>query len=436
MKPGGMENKTITANQIEIFTYPNRHTHSFCLSLYVRAGALYESDEENGITHFLEHVLFRNINCRMDGQLYLRLDQLGLYFNGATYKEFLQLYIIGAPQHFDEAAEILLKAFEPLTLPAGEIKTEQQRVKAEIREAGDFKTLDYFAGTLCWKDTPLRNTILGTKGSVSTFSRRKLSEYHHRSFCPENLFFYVTGCVTESDLSGLAGRISALGPLSKGVRRDNCAPVPEGFGARDLLIGVKNSPYTMVQFSYDLVTERYTGAELALLYDVLFSGENSLMHQELSEKRGMIYSYTSTLEKYNNIGRIYFAYEVAARDLYASIEVVSNGLADLEADMESRLSLVLPEYTDNAFMIYDDNENFNWQRAYEGHIMNGGESGIEESVRSYLSVTSERLSQMAREIFTADNLVLSLKGDQKKIDLARIRKIFEKESLREETYEL
>lgn len=410
-------------NGIDIFCYENPGTHSFCLSLYIRAGALYETDEENGITHFLEHILFRNINHRMDGQLYRRLDQLGLYFNGATYKEFIQLYIIGAPQHFDEAAEILLKAFDPLTLPADEVKTEQQRVKAEIREAGDFKTLDYFAGTLCWKDTSLRNTILGTKGSVSRMGRRRMSDYHARVFCPENLFFYVTGRVDGPELDRFAGRVSALGPLSKGVRRDNCAPVPEGFGARDLLTGVKNSPYTMVQFSFDLITERYTGAELALLYDVLFSGENSLMHQELSEKRGMIYSYASTLEKYNNIGRIYFAYEVAARDLYASIEVVACGLAGLGGDMADRLSLVLPEYTDNAYMVYDDNENFNWQRAYENHIMDGKERSIEESRQAYLAVTPQRLSQMAEEIFTADHLVLALKGDKKKIDTDRIRQI-------------
>ena len=154
-----MEKKILTENQIEIYSYPNRHTHSFCLSLYVRAGALYESDSENGITHFLEHVLFRNINYRMNGDLYRRLDQLGLYFNGATYKEFIQLYVVGAPQHFEEAAEILLRAFDPLTLPSEEVRTEQQRVKAEIREAEDFKSLDYFAGALCWKNTPLKNTI-------------------------------------------------------------------------------------------------------------------------------------------------------------------------------------------------------------------------------------------------------------------------------------
>ena len=171
------------------------------------------------------------------------------------------------------------------------------------------------------------------------------------------------------------------------------------------MIDVKQSAYTMVQFSYDLVTERYSGAELALLYDVLFSGENSMMHQELSEKRGMIYSYTSTLEKYSNIGRMYFSYEVSPKDLYSSIQVVLSGLAALCDNMADRLALVLPEYTDNAYMIYDDNENFNWQRAYEGHIMNGGEKSIEESREAFLTVTPERLSEIAAEVFTTDNLV-------------------------------
>ena len=91
-----MEKKLTADNEIDIYWYPNRQTHSFCLSLYVRAGVLYESEEENGITHFLEHVLFRNINHLMNGRMYREIDKLGLYFNGVTYKEFMQLYIIGA----------------------------------------------------------------------------------------------------------------------------------------------------------------------------------------------------------------------------------------------------------------------------------------------------------------------------------------------------
>lgn len=419
-----LEEKQIeTTNGTELYCYPNSSTHSFCLSLYIRAGALYESDGENGITHFLEHIIFRNINHRMDGQMYRYLDQRGLYFNGATYKEFIHLYIIGAPEHFAEAAEVILKVFEPLDLPASEIKTEQQRVKAEIREAEDFKSLDYFAGTFAWKDTPLRNTILGTKGTVSTFSRKRMAAYHKGILTEGNFFFYLTGNVREEEVQAFSGKLSRL-HIEKGKdKRENRAPVPEGFGRRNLLINVKNSRYTMVQFSFDFVTERYTAAELALLYDVLFSGENSLMHQELSEKRGMIYSYSSVLEKYSNIGRLYWTYEVAPRDLYESIAVAAAGLSDLEEDMEDRLSLVLPEYVDNAWMIYDDNEGLNWQRAYEGHIMNGKERGIEETRRAFQAVTARRLAEIAEEIFRPDNLVLSLKGSRKNIDVRKIREI-------------
>ena len=199
------------------------------------------------------------------------------------------------------------------------------------------------------------------------------------------------------------------------------APKPDNFGNRNLLINVKNSQYTMVQYSFDLVTTRYTYAELSLLYDILFSGENSLLHQELSEKRGMIYSFSSTLEKYSNIGRLFFVYEVAMRDLYESVEITTKELAKLEESIEKRLELVLPEYTDNAYFIYDDNEGFNWQRAYENHIMNGKTRSLEETREQFLAVTPERLKEMAREIFTRENLCLSLKADKKKLNLEKLR---------------
>lgn len=420
-----MEKRKITKNNVEIYHYPNENTHSFCLSLYIKAGAMYEADKDNGITHFWEHAIFRNINHLMDGHMYEEIDKLGLYFNGATYKEFVQLYIIGAPKNFGAAADILLKVFEPMTLPADQIKTEQQRVKAEIREAEDFKSLDYFAGTHAWKDTPLRNTILGTKGNVNGFNKKRMAAYHQDMLSPENLFFYVTGCVDDEMMETFAGKVETLNvPTAEqrgGIRRENMAPQPENFGNRNLLINVKNSQYTMVQYSFDLVTTRYTYAELSLLYDILFSGENSLLHQELSEKRGMIYSFSSTLEKYSNIGRLFFVYEVAMRDLYESVEITTKELARLGENIEKRLALVLPEYTDNAYFIYDDNEGFNWQRAYENHIMNGKTKSLEETRDQFLTVTPERLKEMAGEIFNRENLCLSLKADKKKLNLEKLR---------------
>lgn len=76
-------------------------------------------------------------------------------------------------------------------------------------------------------------------------------------------------------------------------------------------------------------------------------------------------------------------------------------------------------------MVFDDNESFNWQRAYENHIMNGGSQSIEETKQSFQSVTADRLSKIAGQIFRPQNLVLSIKGDKKRIDTEEIRRIIE-----------
>lgn len=420
-----MEKQFTTENGIDLFYYPNHNTHSFCLSLYIKAGAIYEEDNDNGITHFLEHILFRNINHLMDGKMYRELDRRGLYFNGATYKEFMQLYIIGAPKHFQTAIDILLKAFSEITLSIEELETEQQRVKAEIREADEYKTLDYFAGTYVWKDTSLANTITGTMGNISRFSRKKMESYRKEVFTAENLFFYITGNVSQEDIEQAQKKIGNVEVNKHSLRRDNCAVVPKDFGRRNPEINIKNSKDTLVQFSFDFIREKYTYAELTVIYDILFSGENSLIHQELSEKRGMIYSYSSVMEKYNNIGRIYFTYEVKPKDLYCSIEIIKMSLDHLTDNLEERLEMVLPEYMDNAYMLYDDNEDFNWSRAYETHIMNESSRSIEETTKEFTYVTAERIKAVAREIFKPCNLVITIKGDKKKVDRERIRRSYE-----------
>ena len=81
--------------------------HSFTLALYIPAGPLYESSENSGMSHLLEHAIFRNINHIMGGNLYRELDKHGLTLSGATYNELVQISIQGSPRHFEKAVSIL-----------------------------------------------------------------------------------------------------------------------------------------------------------------------------------------------------------------------------------------------------------------------------------------------------------------------------------------
>lgn len=141
----------------------------------------------------------------------------------------------------------------------------------------------------------------------------------------------------------------------------------------------------------------------------------------MSEKSGLIYSFDARFEQYKNIGNIYFSYEVRHNALLESIRIILTKLHQLKSDMEGALSYVIAPYVDNAYIMYDDVDDFNWTFAYENHIIDCGYESIEDRKQAYAKVTEQRLTELVRDILRKENLVVTLKGQKKKIDLDEIR---------------
>lgn len=414
----------MTDNGIAIYSYPNCHLHSFCIALYVKAGCLYEAEADNGITHLLEHLVFRNIDKKMNGQMYRTLDRCGLSFNASTYKEFVQFLITGAPAYYEQAVEIITQVFDPLTLSAAQIEVEKQRVKAEIREKEYEKSLDCFTDQIIWKGTHLTRDIAGKMNLLNKMGQRRLIEAQKNLFSKNNLFFYLTGKVEEQDIHTLCRALEPIDWLPEGEEKhENLAPVPEDFFKRDGKVQIKNSDYCYVRFSFDVDVEKYKNAELDLLYDILFSGDSCVVYQELSEKSGLIYSFDARFEQYRNIGNLHFSYEVRHNNLLESVRIIMEKLHDLKSGMEERLPYALPPYVDNAYIMYDDVDDFNWCFAYENHILECGYSNIEDRKAAYQNVTVPRLNQVANEILRKENLTVTLKGQKKKVDVTMLEEL-------------
>ena len=405
-----MEKCFVTDNRINIFQYPGDHVHGFSMSLYLKAGSMYESAEENGISHFLEHIVIRNINHLMDGQLYRYLDRWGLMFNACTYKEFVQFEITGAAKNFRKAADVLVKLFEPISLPASEIDIERNRIKAEIREDDDKEKLTYFANQIVWKGTTLAQTITGNSSGLNRMGKTRLREMHHRLMASDNLFIYVTGRAGEDEISYLKAGLEKYPVEARGLERNNIASVPEGFSNRNGMVTIKQSKDSVVRFSFDLEYKEFPQAAYMLLYDILFDCENSKLHQALSEEAGFIYSFDSVMEEYSNIGVLCFQYEVQPAKLLESVEIVVRLLKELKKGITDELDYVKPTYIDNSELILDDPSAFNWSQAYEGHILAKASTEIEQRKAEYEAVTAEQITALARKIFCTDNLVVTLKG--------------------------
>ena len=416
------ERMRILKNGIRLYSYRNPALHSFYISLFLRAGSMYESDAESGITHFLEHVAIRNVNAAMNGGLYPLLDKYGIEFNAATYSEMVQFYVSGASGNFAVGAEILSYLMKPITLSVSEISTERDRIKAEIRENDDRSSLAAFTAGIVHEGTTLARPITGTVASVSRISRSRLEAYRRRVFTRENLFIYVTGAFEERDLDALAEFFEGY-ELSEGEPHGNVAPVSRDFFRRDGRVQLKNGDYTMVRFSFDMDMSRISVEESDLLYDILLGGYNSRFFIELSERRGIFYDLSGATERYKNIGTLSFYYEVRPDAVTEAVALTLGLLAEIRETPLSEAECMKAGYVDNAYMLYDDPRELNFTFAYDNHVLDAGYRSLDERISCYKQVTPERLSEVFRRVFRRENLTITVKGNKKRIDTEALERL-------------
>jgi len=407
---------------IPIYVFPSEQLHSFALSLYVRGGALFEAAERVGISHLIEHLVFRSINRHMDGTLYKTLDRLGLSVEGVTYREFLQFTVTGAPQHFATAAHILSLALAPLSLSQDDLKTERSRVKAEIREEGERSSLDFFTDRILYGEShPLARTITGTGRMLDRMTLSLLKKEKELLFSKENIFFYLSGRLPENAVSTLLSETKNYFPLSA-EKRENTVPFPDGYFKRNAAVFQKGGDKTLLRLSFDIDTARYTDAELTLLYDILFGdGEECFFHQALSEKTGMIYSFRGYMDLYRGIGSIGVSYEISAKNLLPSLRLALDAIGRAKAEAGEALPYVRASYTDNAAFLFDDAQALGFNRAYERYVLSLPYPTVRDRIAAYEGVTGERLSRVAREIFRPENATLTLKC--RRADTTALREI-------------
>ncbi len=402
----------------------NPSLHRFCLGLYVRAGSMYEDETENGITHLFEHTVFRNVKKKFPGNFYELLSANGLTFNAVTYREFVNFYVSGSPAGFSLAVKILISVFDGITVSGEEYRAEKKRIKSEIREDDEKSTLSFFSDSHVWAGTPLMRPITGTCATVDRIPIRRLNEFRASILTRDNLFFFLTGCVSDADLTLFENAAAALDLPESREKRRNLAPVPAAFGKRQLSFPVKNETYYRAAICFDVDNAVCPSGVRELICAALFRGEAALVYLMLSEDDPVVYSFDYTLEQYDNISVIKLEYEVSKRDLVrsvrsviAALDRVKNGEFSFDAVKNGTAALVTAEQ-DNA-------EELNWSLAYDGHVLAGQpvDYGSPDLGR-FDGITKEDLMRAAKRLFVCRNLTASFKGNRAFIESCGLGEIF------------
>lgn len=421
-----MEQKATCSNGMNIYYYKQPHTHSICISLYIKAGKLYEK-EDSGITHFLEHLHFRKLGGRTQKELYFQLESIGGYFGASTYKEFVMFYLTSSPRYFCDLAKIASDLLGELEADNKDVSAEKRLISSEIREDNQKNDIDYVSNKYIWANTNLQNPVLGNISSIKALTLPMLRDEKANTFTKQNMFFYVTGNFEDTDISGLINEVERYDLNDRpDTSNNNIAEEPYGFKNRNAFVKMSQRKYFMhdVKISFDIDFSSISRSDLIYLDSILSDGLCSLLRTEIIEKKGLIYSFSSTIEQYANIGVYYFKFEAHKSKLYDTVKSFISVFNEAKKSIsEADMSATRVFKTDNQMELLDDPENLNWLLAYENHILNNKYSDLSELADSYRHIGKEQLVKAANEIFLPDNVLLMSIGNKKGLSENKLHQI-------------
>ncbi|MHB1191200.1 MAG: M16 family metallopeptidase [Armatimonadota bacterium] len=295
-----MIKKETLPNGVRIITESVPHVQSVAIGIWTDAGARDERESEKGISHFIEHMLFKGTEKRTAQQIADEFDSIGGQLNAFTEKEYTCYYGKVLSEHLPVAVDVLSDMFLHSVLDPREIELEKNVVLEEIKrheDTPDDLVHDLFIETV-WAGHPLGSPVLGNTATVGAISREEMAGYLRSLYTPDSVVITAAGNLAHEDLVEMVqARFGDLG----GSKRKSKGIAPNFLGTSKfsgksteqvhLCIGTRG-------YSQD-ASDKYS---LAVIDATLGGGMSSRLFQEIREKRGLAYSIGSYSASYREGG--------------------------------------------------------------------------------------------------------------------------------------
>jgi predicted Zn-dependent peptidase len=408
-----MLSKTVLDNGIRILSWERPGVRSVSLGVWVENGSRHESPHQNGISHFIEHVLFKGTERRNATRIAEEMDSVGGVLNAFTGKESTCYYAKVLDDNFPLAVDLLSDIFLHSIFDKEEIERERSVVLQEIAQAEDAPeeylhdlfSLDYFG------DHSLGRPICGDVTTVSGFQREDFLDFVRDRYLPGRVIIVAAGNLRHDDLVSKVGEdFSLLKPSSVTVEPD----LPHSNGG----VFQHSKPLEQVHLCLGVAgvhqshEQRYTAY---LLNTLLGGGMSSRLFQEIREKRGKVYSVYSFLSSFRDAG--YLGIYAGTQPDWAE-EVVELILGEMRsiADgkiTEEELTRGKSQLIGNTILGLESTDSWMSHIAKSEIYFNRGVS-LEEISEGIRSVSIEQIVELGREIFQPGALALTLLGDLEK----------------------
>jgi predicted Zn-dependent peptidase len=295
--------KSVLPNGIRVLTEQMPHVRSVAVGVWVETGSRHEPEERGGMSHLIEHLVFKGTTTRTAEAIARTMDSVGGQMDAFTTKEHTCFYVQVLDEHLPLAVDLLTDILLRSRFDAEELEREKSVVMQEIKmveDTPDDLIHDLFAAHV-WSGHPLGRPILGTREGVTGFAREQVVDYFGEHYVPPKIIISVAGNASHERVVDLFGA-GFDGFRRPGVERLDAPPhtrpgvniVPKTLEQVHLVMGFPGLPHA--------APERYA---LFLLNDVIGGSMSSRLFQEIRERQGLAYSIHSGVQAFRDTGSVY-----------------------------------------------------------------------------------------------------------------------------------
>ena len=272
------------------------------IGLIIQAGSRDESPEEEGLAHFIEHLLFKGTKKRKAFHIISRIEDVGGELNAYTGKEETTLYASFLREHYERSMELIFDIVQNATFPDREIPKEKEVVLDEIdsyRDSPSELIFDEF-DSLLYPDHPLGRNILGTEKSVQSFSKEQVIKFVKRNYTPERAVLSSVGGISHSEFERLADRHASNWKGEMNIHSRTTPLVLKG-AIKHVKKEIHQSHIIIGGEGISIHDKDYTA--LVLLNNLLGGPSmNSRLNLNIRERHGIAYQIESFTNSYNDSG--------------------------------------------------------------------------------------------------------------------------------------
>ncbi len=401
--------KTTLKNGIRVLTKNMPYTRSVSMGVWVNVGARDEAASESGLSHFIEHMIFKGTRKRSAYQIAKEFDAIGGQTNAFTTMENTCYYARVIDSQMETMVDILSDIFVNSIFDSGEVDKERPVILQEIGMVEDSpdELIHMLSGRNFWGENPLGRSILGTPENVARFDAQTIENFFHRLYQPDRIVISAAGNLDHDRL------VEMIGPVFETIKPSNGFPrriTPGICSVVDLNHRALEQMHICLSARGLSITDprRYAGS---LLNTILGGNMSSRLFQEIRERRGLAYAVYSFISSHVDTGMFGFYMGVDPKTARETTRLVLNELEKIKDDPVDAAELKgAMEYTKGSLLLASESADNQMVRCAQNEIHFGNEVALQDVIQKIEAITPQEIQDLANHLFDRSQMTLTLLG--------------------------